>query len=483
MRLRHRKLKEKTTVNRTQSGSSAGNIGTMVKFGGIFGEIKVGEFYEIDRSKSPPRTPRVLLLSVRVVKVTNKTELNVTVEYPSIKSLDAFFDDERAKTSDSAKVPTMDEKFIMAPQLANAVLVRRIPSREVMMNCDCKSFWLVHAVKDETFSLPVSACNSMEDEISKKGICLFKLQGSGVLGWGTRRVISYGDAPSSISPPSIDVGEPKKEEGVETDEAVTRSTRQLCLSNGKGNMELTIHKCNQLSRNLKKNSKKDKMRLVDNSRWTAERYDRGRKELLEVLKTKGAYYGNAISRCTLRQEARKQIGDTGLLDHLLKHVAGEVAPDGIYRFRRRFDPDGFMEYWLESADLANIRREAGVDDPYWSPPPGWSPGDPICKHGAECTAEIKQLREELAKMKKEMQELGSVDEGDLMALDFVPDCLNSVTVEPFEFPDIGLLSPSELKEKYEEMLERKSEAEKQLSSISDAIRDMEFLLTTQSQQA
>ncbi|KAG5041354.1 hypothetical protein JHK85_013830 [Glycine max] len=31
--------------------------------------------------------------------------------------------------------------------------------------------------------------------------------------------------------------------------------------------------------------------------------------------------------------ARKHIGDTGLLDHLLKHIDGKVAPGGTERFR------------------------------------------------------------------------------------------------------------------------------------------------------
>ncbi|CAJ2657820.1 unnamed protein product [Trifolium pratense] len=37
-------------------------------------------------------------------------------------------------------------------------------------------------------------------------------------------------------------------------------------------------------------------------------------------------------------------------------MAGKVAPGGVERFRRRHNAEGLMEYWLESADLVDIRR-------------------------------------------------------------------------------------------------------------------------------
>jgi hypothetical protein len=47
-----------------------------------------------------------------------------------------------------------------------------------------------------------------------------------------------------------------------------------------------------------------------------------------VLEGKGAFdTSQAVARGTLREEARRSVGDTGLLDHLLRHMprAGEVA--------------------------------------------------------------------------------------------------------------------------------------------------------------
>ncbi|BBG97342.1 hypothetical protein Prudu_006437 [Prunus dulcis] len=69
--------------------------------------------------------------------------------------------------------------------------------------------------------------------------------------------------------------------------------------------------------------------------------------MLRVMKAKGAKFGSPILRPALRSEARKLTGDTGLLDHLLKHMAGKVVPGGAERFRRRHNADGAMEYWLE----------------------------------------------------------------------------------------------------------------------------------------
>ena len=121
--------------------------------------------------------------------------------------------------------------------------------------------------------------------------------------------------------------------------------------------------------------------------------------MLKIMKEKGAVFGRSIMRPALRTEARKLISDTGLLDHLLKHMAGKVAPGGQERFRWRHNADGAIEYWLESADLVNIRTDAGVQDPYWTPPPGWSPGDNPTQDPV-CAMEIKQLKEDIAKMSR-----------------------------------------------------------------------------------
>lgn len=90
---------------------------------------------------------------------------------------------------------------------------------------------------------------------------------------------------------------------------------------------------------------------------------------------------NPVLRHDLRVEARKHIGNLGLLDHLLKHMVGMVVADGKERFLRRHNSDGAIEYWLEPVDLTQMRRKAGSNDPCWVPPPGWKSGNA----GSKCT--------------------------------------------------------------------------------------------------
>jgi hypothetical protein len=53
-------------------------------------------------------------------------------------------------------------------------------------------------------------------------------------------------------------------------------------------------------------------------------------------------------------------GDTGLLDHLLKHLADKtVSPEGD-KLRRRHNAEGHMEYWLQSAAAA----QSGIPRPH-----------------------------------------------------------------------------------------------------------------------
>jgi hypothetical protein len=137
-------------------------------------------------------------------------------------------------------------------------------------------------------------------------------------------------------------------------------------------------------------------------RWKATRYATAEASLLAIMRAHGARAGKPVPRAALREEARAHIGDTGLLDHLLRHIADKVAPGGAERFRRRHNAGGGLEYWLEPAELAAVRRKAGVADPYWVPPPGWKPGDPVSPEGylLEVRKQVEQLAVELAGVRR-----------------------------------------------------------------------------------
>ena len=133
------------------------------------------------------------------------------------------------------------------------------------------------------------------------------------------------------------------------------------------------------------------------------RYKAAQLKLLQIMHDKGAIPGKPLLRPALREEARKHIGDTGLLDHLLKHMTNTVISNG-QRFRRRHNSEGAMEYWLEDARLMDIRKQAGVE-PYWVPPSGWKIGDVITENQNGQTSaihliELKQIKEDVESMKR-----------------------------------------------------------------------------------
>ncbi|XVE83488.1 hypothetical protein DITRI_Ditri16bG0091900 [Diplodiscus trichospermus] len=164
--------------------------------------------------------------------------------------------------------------------------------------------------------------------------------------------------------------------------------KEKAARSGKQRLNSGPNKCKQINHN-------DSV-----ERWSTERYKLAEQSMLEIMKAEGAVFENPISRPALRMAARKRIGDTGLLDHLLKHIDGKVAPGGTDRYRRCYNTGGVMEYWLESADLASKRKEAGIS-PFWQKPDGGRFKD------SACALELKLLKEEMVKMKRDMLELVS----------------------------------------------------------------------------
>jgi hypothetical protein len=72
------------------------------------------------------------------------------------------------------------------------------------------------------------------------------------------------------------------------------------------------------------------------TRWSRERYDAAQAALVSILRHIDATSADrAVLRPALREEARKAIGDTGLLDHLLKHAADTRVSGAGDCLRRR----------------------------------------------------------------------------------------------------------------------------------------------------
>ncbi|EOA22089.1 hypothetical protein CARUB_v10002632mg [Capsella rubella] len=140
------------------------------------------------------------------------------------------------------------------------------------------------------------------------------------------------------------------------------------------------------------------------TRWNNERIKFAEQTLADVMKEKGASFESPVSRQLLRVTARSKIGDTGLLDHSLKHIDGKVTPGGADRFRRCYNTDGTMQYWLESADLVKIKLESGIPDPTWVPPSWWKAQTALHDPSAVSS---KLLLGEIEQMKSDIKELAS----------------------------------------------------------------------------
>ncbi|CAI5463448.1 unnamed protein product [Closterium sp. Yama58-4] len=189
-------------------------------------------------------------------------------------------------------------------------------------------------------------------------------------------------------------------EDVEEEEAAVAVSR--ARGNGEGKEKDT-------SRNGKKDAYLLKLPKDMQGRWSKERYRTAQVKLVDIMRAQGARPGKPMLRPVLREEARRYIGDTGLLDHLLKHMTDTVVPSG-QRFRRRHNSEGAMEYWLEDAGLMAIRAAAGISDPTWVPPPGWKPGaDPHLPCGTKrchkVERDVERMGGSMSAMRKELEEL------------------------------------------------------------------------------
>ncbi|PIA50279.1 hypothetical protein AQUCO_01300785v1 [Aquilegia coerulea] len=367
-------------------------------------DLKVGFLYEIDHKLLPPKSP-IQLKSIRAAMVTEKNELNIAVRFPSMLALRVYFSGGNTQAElanfPEKKYPDLDEQFVMGTKLAKEILFRLISPVEFQEQGRLQNFWLVLSKISELSTL------IMEDENDKDETSAQGLNCEGLLNWGVRRRVSFmarhysgSKTPRVASSSSLvkeeEDGIQKEVTTVDETKRVLRKRKRKCVKQSK---KSKVAKRTEEKKKPSSKTKRQKLKL-SYDRWSRERYKNAEVKMLEIMKEKGAVIGRPMLRPTLRLEARKHIGDTGLLDHLLKHMAGKIAPNGEDRFRRRHNADGAMEYWLESADLVNVRKEAGVNDPFWTPPPGWKPGDSLVQDSNTCVIELKMLKEEMASIKK-----------------------------------------------------------------------------------
>ncbi|KAH8521668.1 hypothetical protein H0E87_002645 [Populus deltoides] len=420
--------------------------------------------------------------------------MRVSLRFPSIYSLRSYFNEtEHTKKKDlREKLPAFDDKYMIGSEVAAEALYRRISSQEISDKSSSWSFWVLKNPSVSPQKVSDSPRRSANVNVGARKLSFIsELKGTGMAKWGHERrqvrfLAKHVEDKREIVAVSNDVvkGEEEKhsdggddteeEEEEEGDVKVVvnksrEAKRKLCKRKGQGGSGGKSSPKKKRPKSEKKNqvavSKQKKNKVIKKfiDRWSAERYKMAEVSMLKVMKEQNAVFGNLILRPELRAEARKLIGDTGLLDHLLKHMAGKVAPGGEERFKRRHNADGAMEYWLEKANLVDIRKEAGVQDPYWTPPPGWKPGDNPTQDPV-CAREIKELRKEIDEVKREMV---SRKYGKELAIMAVPN--SSPTSQDMEHG--SLVIP--LEEMYIDLVNKKVKMEEQLMGISHSLCGME----------
>ncbi|KAF9625263.1 hypothetical protein IFM89_020849 [Coptis chinensis] len=416
-------------------------------------QFKTGFLYEIDHKQMPLKF-RTQLEAIRAVMVTELDDQNVYIRFPSTLSLRAYFSNMNPEgvNLQGRIFPDLDEEFVMSLKLARIVLIRLISPDEFANRRHLRSFWLLPSKGSDVSSSVVN--EDLKDETSLKGLCWSSLNCSGLVHWGVRRKVTYLGGNSEKTPGVLSLPSRIKEEDVNTElktevEAKRKQVEflsRVIKEEEDDKMDLKTEdetkpksrkrkheggKLNKPSKAAKRVVKKTSRRVCEQEpkfsygRWTKERYKSGELLMMQILKKKGAVFGKPVPRQTLRVEARKDIGDTGFLDHLLKHMI-----------------------------------EAGVKDPYWNPPPGWTPGDNPSQE-PDCASELKLLKEEMANIRKDLQELllmkreDEVDNSIVISTKSSSESCNSES-------DTKVVS---LQEDYENLVKRKAELEQQLAQI------------------
>ncbi|XP_044984591.1 protein AMEIOTIC 1 homolog isoform X1 [Hordeum vulgare subsp. vulgare] len=436
-----------------------------------------GGFYEIDHDMLPPKSP-IHLKSIRVVKVSEYTSHDITVSFPSLQALRSFFSSLRVPSAG----PELDERFVMSSNHAARILRRRVAEQELEGEMHQDSFWLVNpCVFDFSASSgPATAPDALSSpeappappKVPAISSCLLATLKCDGAGWGVRRRVRYIGRHRDVAK-EASIGGYETEASVrelprpeQEDERRSSIRAKRKRDEAEGSKDKPSNPAKKKKSKTYKSPKKQKKRHVESKdgdprrgkdRWSAERYAAAEKSLLEIMRSSGASLGAPVMRQALREQARKRIGDTGLLDHLLKHMAGRVPDGSTDRFRRRHNADGAMEYWLEPAELAEVRRQAGVSDPYWVPPPGWKPGDDVSTGAGDLLVkrQTEELAEELNDVKRNMEQLSS----------------NMVELGK-EAKSEAERAYSSWKEKYQKVVKANEKLEKQLSSLKDTYENV-----------
>ncbi|KAH9318298.1 hypothetical protein KI387_020067, partial [Taxus chinensis] len=267
------------------------------------------------------------------------------------------------QTETTPAYPDVDEEFLMGAKVGERVLSRQIPSTEYIPQRHLESFWLVTEEAPEIFHPKLTETRVPASADATQDIKLLCDVASVLLTlkWGLRRKVKINRKRRSYEPEVRMSCQPKRRRFAD-------------------DMSLPI---------IPEEKVMLKLPTDMQGRWSGERYRAAQLKLLAIMHDKGGVPGKPILRPALREEARKHIGDTGLLDQLLNHMTDTVITNGE-RIRRRHNSEGAMEYWLEDASLKEIRKQAGIQDI-------------LEEMESNQRAEKKQLEDEITKLKEALE--------------------------------------------------------------------------------
>ena len=124
--------------------------------------------------------------------MSEKSEFNVAVRYPSTCSLSTHFSNGNCEKPEGKKLPALNEKYIMDSELAGEVLYRRLTTQEIAEKRNSWSFWVVPCMEAEKDSDSGPASRTrLRDAASKKGMCSSEVNLTGMVRWGKRKRVRF----------------------------------------------------------------------------------------------------------------------------------------------------------------------------------------------------------------------------------------------------------------------------------------------------
>lgn len=124
--------------------------------------------------------------------MSEKSEFNVAVRYPSTCSLSTHFSNGNCEKPEGKKLPALNEKYILDSELAGEVLYRRLTTQEIAEKRNSWSFWVVPCMEAEKDSDSGPASRTrLRDAASKKGMCSSEVNLTGMVRWGKRKRVRF----------------------------------------------------------------------------------------------------------------------------------------------------------------------------------------------------------------------------------------------------------------------------------------------------